>query len=138
MASRGFAQWSPAMSQLPGRKLALRLHDLPGQGALPMKCAPWAICRDVLRAPFEQEQIRHDRDGDGAFHPVDLFGDLRLAHTDHLWSAKLSLGYPHLRLFEALELLIDLGQIKGLWIKLTTDPLQRLLMLGMLRILYVV
>src|SRR5215472_775167 len=53
-----------------------------------------------------------------------------------LWSAKLSLAYPHLRLFEALEFPIDLVHIKGLRIKLATDPCQHLLMLGVLRILY--
>jgi hypothetical protein len=69
-------------------------------------------------------------------HELTRPADTGVTHGHSLWSAKLSLAYPHLRLFEALELPIDLVQIKGLWIKLATDPFQQLLMLGVLRILY--
>src|SRR4030095_9397694 len=37
---------------------------------------------------------------------------------------------------EVLELAVDLVQIKGLWIKLATDPVHHLLILGVLRVLY--
>src|SRR5215475_14588733 len=53
--------------------------------------------------------------------------------SEHLWSAKLSLPSPS-RGCEVLELPVDLVQIKGLRIKLAPDPVQHLLMLGVLRI----
>src|SRR2546428_14075215 len=52
----------------------------------------------------------------------------------HLWSAKLSGPSPHLRLCEALQLHVDLVQIKGLRIKLAPYPFQHLLVLGVLGI----
>ena len=45
-----------------------------------------------------------------------------------------SLSSPHLQLLEALEFPIDLVEIKGLRIKLPTDPFQHLLVLGVLRV----
>src|SRR5262249_47648364 len=55
---------------------------------------------------------------------------------DNLWSAKLLLVSLHFRWCEALELSVDLIQIKGLWIELASHPFQHLLMLRVLRILY--
>ncbi len=36
-----------------------------------------------MGAQLEQQEIRHDRHGHGAFHAVDPFGDLMLAQPDH-------------------------------------------------------
>ncbi len=72
MSSRYFAQLKPLPGQLAGRTLTLSLEHLPGKRALQAKGAPWAVCWDILGLEFEQEQIRHDRYGHGAFHPVHL------------------------------------------------------------------
>jgi hypothetical protein len=82
MSSRSLSHLQPLARYLLGRTLALRLHHLPGKGTLQAKGAPWAVCRDVLGAQFEKEQIRHDRDGHGAFDTVHLLGDLMLAQAD--------------------------------------------------------
>jgi len=47
-----------------------------------------------------------------------------------LWSAKFSLPSPHFRWCEALELSVDLIQIKGIWIELAPHPFQHRLVLG--------
>jgi hypothetical protein len=83
MISSCFAHLKPLPSQLASRTLTLRLDHFPGELTLQLKRAPRSVCRNVLGLEPEQEQIRHDRYGDGAFHPVDLFGDLMLAPTDH-------------------------------------------------------
>src|SRR6266699_4704577 len=66
--------------------------------------------------------------------PTWCSSGLRSGHP--LWSAKLSLASLHLRWCEALELPVDLIQIKGIWIELASHPFQHRLMLGVLRILY--
>ena len=56
----------------------------------------------------------------------------KLPRRGWLWSAKLSGPPPHLRLGEALQLHVDLVQIKGLRIKRAPYPFQHLLVLGVL------
>jgi hypothetical protein len=82
MSSRSFSHLKLLPRHLPGRTLALRLHQLPGKGTLQAKGAPWAVCWDVLGAQVEQEQIHHDGYGHGAFDTAHLLGDLMLAQAD--------------------------------------------------------
>src|SRR5919108_3110729 len=83
MSSSYFAQLKPVPGQVASRTLTLRLDHLPGTRALQAKGAPRVVRWDVFGAHLEREQIGYDRHGHRAFHPVDLFGDLMLAHTYH-------------------------------------------------------
>jgi hypothetical protein len=81
MSSRRLRHLKPLPRQLSRRMLALCLHYLPGEGPLQAKCASRAVCWDVLGAPFEQEQLCHDRYSYRAFDAANLCDDLMLAHA---------------------------------------------------------
>lgn len=83
MPSRWLEPLKPLAGESLGRTSTLLVDDLPGDCPLQGKCAPGLVRRDILCLEPQQQQLGHDRDGDRAFDPSYVFGDLRLAQADN-------------------------------------------------------